>query len=255
MGVSVTFTAPDARLRELGQALLEAERAIGNPEALLKRWGIQTVKWIQQNMRDGGSPGWKPLSPWTIAGRRIGPKKPGESKNPDAKPLIDTGHLLHSWDFITEHHGVRIYSKDVKAIYHHYGVAARDIVAKPGKTLAIPALDIQSGGPKSQFTLRGLSRALPNPRGQPGKSFIYKKPTGQRTPQRFAGRVGKPVVPYANIIFRQRVHWGGIPARPLLPTDEQILPTLKRVAQRYLTIELLNKLSHSPQPAGSEGTE
>ena len=234
----IRLQAPD--LQELGQRLLDFERAVGSPDALLKRWAVIVEQHIKQNFIDGGHPRWAPLTNWTRAGRRAGTG--GDS----ARPLVDTGRLRDSFDSSIQGRKLTVFSNDPRAVWHEFGVKPRaEIRPKHGKALALPALvggflpgGLQGPAVKGQFSLGGLGRSRA---ARPGSRTVIFNPLGA-VPKRLAGRIGKTVVPYKDIIFRSVIrNWPGIPARPMLPRAADIVPALTRIAQRELLRVLFTK--------------
>jgi len=115
---------------------------------------------------------------------------------------------------------VTVFSPSPIAIFQELGTKGPyQIRAKPGGFLAIPT------GPK---TLAGLGRSKATGRG----SFLFSP--GKTIPKRFAGRVGKAVVPFESVIFRREVTHPGLVPRPVLPTPEQLAPRLQRDGQAFL---------------------
>ena len=208
----VTLTAPD--LAAVTARIARAEELFKRPEPLLKVWGVSVLALIGQNFRVGGHPRWAPLKPSTLAARRQGKGKGG------GKPLENTGALRQSFDFRTGARQVTVFTNNPVAAFHEFGThGPYEIRAKHGKALAIPT---------DPMTLSGLGRSTPTGRG----SFTLAA-SGQKIPKRLAGRVGKTVVPFKSVIFRQKVTHPGLPARPMLPTPEQLVPALVRDADAF----------------------
>lgn len=242
----------------LGRRLREFEQAIGRPEPLLRRWGVVAEQEIQKNFAAGGRPAWKPLTPWTLAGRRAGTG--GNASG--GRPLMDTGALRRSWDHSVSGRELKVFSTDPKAPWHEFGVRPRaEIRAKNGKALALPALEgtaIRGGGGGGgevigpsvvgQFSLAGLERSRA---ARPGSRTVVYQPVrrglfgiGGRPARRFAARVGETVVPYKNVWFRNVIrNWPGVPARPMLPRPQDIVPIFRRIAQAELLRALLRRAS------------
>lgn len=184
--------------QNLAALFRQVEQALGNADPLLKRFGVTILKEIAENFRVGGRPAWKPLAASTQAARRSG--KGGQI-------LVNTGRLRDSFDFRTSPKEVVVFSNDPVSVFAQDGTKPHDIVAKNAKALAIPT---------GAFTKAGLGGARATGRG----SYRLKS--------------GKVKAPGKNFLFRKKVHHPGTPARPLLPTDDQILPKLEAVAVDYL---------------------
>lgn len=215
----VRVVTPD--LRQVAARIEAAERVLGSPEPLLKAFGVATVGWIGQTFRVQGRPAWKPLTTWTLAGRREGKG----SRSPQV--LANTGKLRNSFDYRTTARACIVFTPNPVAVFHQFGTRGPYIIrAKPGKRLALPALGFRDDGRVSgQYTKAGLGRSRATKQG----SFLVTTP-GRNAPARVTARTGKTIAPYRNVIFRQQVTHPGLPARPMLPTAEQILPTLHRIA-------------------------
>lgn len=212
--MKVTLTAPD--LAALTARIQRAQDLFKRPEPLLKVWGVSVLGLIGQNFREGGRPRWAPLKPSTLAARRQGK---GKGKG-SGKPLENTGALRQSFDFRTGARQVTVFTNNPVAAFHEFGTRGPyEIRATHGKALAIPT---------GAMTLSGLGRSTPTGRG----SFTLAA-SGQKMPKRFAGRVGKTVVPFKSVIFRQKVTHPGLPARPMLPTPEQLVPALIKDADAF----------------------
>lgn len=181
-----------------------------DPRPLLKAWGAQTLRWIDQTFDAGGRPAWAPLKPSTLAARREGGGAGG------GRILESRGHMRRSFDIaeLTPDRVV-IQSSDPNAVFHQYGTKGPyEIRAKNAKALAIP------GGPFS------LSDVKPAPGGATGFVVGRKAIRGRQPGQRIA--------PFKNVTFRQKVMHPGLPPRPMLPEPEQIAPELERVGQKVL---------------------
>lgn len=211
--MAIQFTAPTSALTRLGQGLLRVERELGTAEPLLQQLGVQVLREIAENFRVGGRPAWKPLAASTLAARRRGGS---------AQPLINTGKLRDSFDARVAPRKLTVFSKSPVAAYHEFGGTHwYDIRPRFAKALALPA------GP---YSLRYLGRSQPTGRG----SFVFTPGTTKRVPKRLANRVGKVVVPFAQVTFVAKVHHPPLTARPMLPTPEQIVPLLEQIVTRYL---------------------
>ena len=221
----VVFTTP-ANLPGLTERIAEAERLFGRPEPILKAFGVTVLGWIGDTFRAQGRPGWTPLRPRTLAARRQG-KGAGSGRI-----LQNTGKLRSSFDYrLTGDRRVTVFSSDPVAIFHEFGTKGPYIIrAKPGHFLALPGLEDRGDGTgriKGQKSLSGFGRGRSTGRGS------FALPANAPHP-----RAGKTAAPYKNVTFRQQVTHPGLPARPMLPTPEQITPKLTEAAQKLIHLAL-----------------
>lgn len=209
-GVTLTVNAGDKRAIE--DQLARVTAFIGSPRPLLKAWGLRTLKYIDDTFQAGGRPAWKPLQPRTLAGRRDAGK--------GALTLQRNGDLRRSFKLLEEADlHVTLGSDEPTAVWQHYGTKGPyEIRAKHAKALAIPGL----GGAYSQ---RGFAGGRPTGRG----SFTVGAGGTVR-----GRRPGQVAVPYTKVEFYQKVTHPGLPARPILPTEEQIVPELEKVGAEVL---------------------
>lgn len=235
MGIKIV--APEIAV--LTENIRAAEELLGRPEPILKAFGVVTLSWIGLNFREGGRPKWRPLTDWTLAGRREGRGKPGSrAASQSAQPLQNNGYLRNSFDFQIGGRQTTIFSNSPVAHFHEFGTKGPyEIKPKHAKALALPFLDRHTEGPrkgkvKGQYSLEGLGRSKPTGRGG---FYLDKNATKHRA---HAWRAGKTVSPYKEIDFRLRVIHPGIPARPMLPRDEQIIPQLNMAAKRLIGLTL-----------------
>ena len=89
-----------------------------NPRALYARWGIQGLKWVDENFVKQGAllqeGKWKDIADSTKAARRKGKKK--SKYGPQI--LIDTGELRKSFNTRFSDKGVYVGTEKTYAIYH-----------------------------------------------------------------------------------------------------------------------------------------
>jgi hypothetical protein len=145
---------------------------------------------------------------------------------------MDSGAMLRGWNERNVRFrggdSIEVFNPDPKQIIHEYGTKKNyPIVPKRAKALALP-----SPGGVARYTLEGLGKSKKIDR----RSYLFN-PT-KKPPARYAGRTGKPVVPYTDFIFRKKVNHPGIPARPVLPVPAVITPKLKAVGQAYFKSNL-----------------
>jgi len=89
-----------------------------NPRALYARWGIQGLKWVNENFTKQGAllqeGNWKELAPSTLRARRTRKRKRTNS----TKILIDNGELRKSFGPRFSDKGVYVGTEKEYAIYH-----------------------------------------------------------------------------------------------------------------------------------------
>jgi len=89
-----------------------------NPRALYARWGIQGLKWVDENFKKQGAllqeGNWKKLKPSTLRARRTRKRKPTNSE----LILIDNGELRKRFEPRFSDKGVYIGTEVQYAIYH-----------------------------------------------------------------------------------------------------------------------------------------
>lgn len=169
------------------------------------RWGIVTLNWVTRNFRSEGAltgTPWAKLSPWTIASRRKG----------SSRVLQDTGGLSRSFTIQASNDQVAVGTAMDIAKYHQSGTGTFGPTGKPyiirpvnAQALAFNAPSNVQGG-----NIGRVKAAFSSLNSQ--KTF--KK--GQR------------------LLFTREVIHPGVPARPMLPTKEQILPSLLTVARNFM---------------------
>lgn len=239
--MSIAATVPD--LGDLARRIRSAEELLGRPDPILKAFGVVTLGWIGQTFRVGGRPKWKPLTDWTLAGRREGRGKPGSrAASMSAQPLQNNGNLRNSFDFQISGRSTTIFSNNPVAHFHEFGTKGPyEIKPKNAKALALPFLDRHKTGPragkvKGQYSLAGLGRSKPNGRG----GYILDRNAIKH--HAHAQRAGKSVSPYKEVYLLLKVIHPGISARPMLPTDEQILPALDAAAKRLIFLSMTQRV-------------
>jgi phage gpG-like protein len=219
-----------------------AAELLGSPTPLLKAFGVVTLGWIGQTFRQGGRPRWKPLTPWTMAGRREGKG----SRSP--QPLQDNGALRNSFDYRTEARACVVFSNNPTAVFHQDGTRGPyEIRAKNGKALALPMMTGRgdgSGRLRGQKSLAGLGRSQKN--AATGGYFVTQP--GRNAPARVKARAGKKIAALKEAIFVSKVTHPGLVARPMLPTEDQLLPILDATAKRLMDLALRGKAGAAEVP-------
>ena len=98
-------------------------KKVENPRALYARWGVQGLRWIDENFKRQGEllaeGKWKDISPVTKARRRKG-KREGHGRFGD-KILMDTGRLKQSFTTRFSYRGVYLGTETEYASTHEYG--------------------------------------------------------------------------------------------------------------------------------------
>ena len=184
---------------------------LGNLSPLYKSWGLLTLRWIQQNYREGGAKtgGWKALRPLTIQARR----------RKSNKPLLDTGHMRKQWNYRVKAWGVKIGNPMDIAEYHEKGT-------KP-------------------YTIKPKKRFLGNLFGKRQRSFLWfgVTPAQRRRGQQLGGHMQWRVKsksyrqwPRGKTpgVFAKEVHHPGLPIRRQLPTEYEIMPELLEATNVWL---------------------
>lgn len=218
---AIAVITPD--LQPIVRRIARAEKLLGSPTPILKAFGVVTLGWIGQTFALGGRPAWKPLTPWTLAGRRQ-----GKGKSQSAKPLENNGVLRQSFDYRTEERSCVVFSNNPVAVFQQYGTRGPyEIRAKAGKALALPMMGL--GGQRS---LAGLGRSTPTG----GGGFLVQ--AGKNAPTRVKARQGKRIVPFKNVSFFMHVTHPGLVPRPMLPTQAQAIVFLDAAAKRLIDLAL-----------------
>lgn len=173
-------------------------------QGLYKKWGLQGLKWVNENFETEGGllkgSKWRKLRPNTVAGRRKGSRK----------ILQDTGnHLKNTFTYRAVQHGVYVGTASKIAPYHNFGTAPYDIRPKNKKALC--------------FTVAGAYRV-----GSPvreGGYIGHHKKRGQK------GGRGKGEKRFAMV-----VHHPGLPARRMLPEpgDKKIDQMIMKTTENHL---------------------
>jgi hypothetical protein len=186
--------------KEFKQKVTKIINEIKDPVPLYKSWGMETLKWVQQNYREGGGKlitgKWRKLSRLTVMSRRKG----------SSQPLMDTGHMLRQWNYKVLHEGVEIGNPMQIAEYHETGT--RPYVIKPKNR---------------RFLWFGVTPA--------------DRRRGQQLGGYHQWRVAsKPYRPFNKTpgIFAREVHHPGLTARRQLPNEIEIMPTIVKVTDAWL---------------------
>lgn len=171
---------------------------------LYKRWGIEALKWIQQNYQSGGAKvgGWPPLRPLTIMSRRKG----------SGRPLMNTGALMRLWSSRVMGWGAEIGNPSDIAGYHETGTRPYEIRPKNRKFLWFGV------APSGRWTGQQAG----------GHARHYVASTA------YLGRIGRWRKSGSPGIFARHVHHPGLPKRRQLPNEAEIMPTIKQVTEQYL---------------------
>lgn len=188
---------------------------------LMKRYAVQVIREIDENFRVGGRPAWKPLAASTINARRKGSSLPLHG---------NTGFLARSWDSRIEPRELVVFSKSPKSRFHQWGTRGPYEIRpkQPGGVLAIPT---------GNYTKAGLAKSRPI-----GTRGTYQFNPGKRVPRHLKGRTGLRVLPYKSLAFVKSVTHPGLPPRPMLPTNEQIIPKLLEITNQYIAEQLVKRL-------------
>lgn len=214
--------ATPGNLDRVTAALQSVTQQLGSPRGLLKAFGITVRREIDLIFREGGRPQWKPLAPWTLAGKRQGKRK-------GSFAILPLQSLRTQFVTRVEDRAVTVTQTNPVALFQHFGTRGPyPIRPKNAKALALP--NPEGGG---AFSLAGLGRSRRRPTGG---GFTFKAAAGQRVPGRFAGRQGKAVQPRKSIVFFAGVMHPGLVPRPIFPTDAQIIPRLEAAAEAFLAL-------------------
>jgi phage gpG-like protein len=120
VGVKVTV-----RAEEIKRVLRRTQQAL-EPGPLLEAVGERLLAWVSENFRRRGiEKPWPPLKPSTVAGRR---KRKGSGVS---QPLQATGRLAQSFTYEIAGRAVKVGTRDVRALWHHYGTSPYEITVKP----------------------------------------------------------------------------------------------------------------------------
>jgi phage gpG-like protein len=110
--IRIDTSQAERKLARIGREL--------NKRGLLKAIGLRQLRWIDQNFQQEGrmAGGWVPLSPNTVAGRRLG----------SSKILQDTGKLRMSFNSRLEGEDTLWVGSQLDvAEWHHFGTQPYDI--------------------------------------------------------------------------------------------------------------------------------
>lgn len=160
-------------------------------DSYLKLVGQRALNWINENFRKHGAEHqWKPLSPNTIAQRRLGKGKAREGRS--GQPLRDSGRMAQS--FVPSYGpepSVSVGTNDKKAKWHNEGTRPYTITAKNGKALAFHVAALQSLNSGNVLKRNLLFRMSVNHPGLAKRPLIPS--------DRLAEKLGKDVLEaYAN---------------------------------------------------------
>lgn len=200
IGIRISLKGLEQTVSRL-QALIALGQDSGKSRTELhRRFGIQAMKWIDENFRSEGGNledgAWKELSENTIAGRI-------KRSN---KILQNSGLLRTTFNFAETSTEVRVGSPSKVALWHEGGTAGPyPIVPRNAKALAFP---MAAGN-------RRLTKV--------GRAFA------QRSARMGSGKfkVGQ------NVAFATKVMHPGLVARRMLPRENEILPRLIRTAENW----------------------
>ena len=183
-----------------------AQSIAGNRAELHMRYGTQALNWIDQNFRAQGgllSTGpWAKLRPNTVAGRRKG----------TSLVLQDSGPMRESYQMNFNGEQVVVGSADPKALWHGEGTKPYTIrPKKPGGVLAIP-----------------IAESLATPSRLKEMGIVKTKASFSSIATRKTFRKG------GFVMFRKEVHHPGLPARRVLPRENELLPQLLKTTINFL---------------------
>ena len=195
---------------ELRRKLSNIEQKTEDLTDVHRRIAIRLLTLVQRGFDEGQQPGgekWVPLKASTIFGRR------GKTSN----PLQDTGEILKDSFTIegTDETQAVVGSAEKIALFHQKGTKG------PYK--------IPKGGAQTGITL-----AFPWPPGYKGlKGTEVKRRKGQLKKGATLTKSGNISSRLLNLLFRKSVKHPGLPARPMLPTEELAESEAIDVADKY----------------------
>ena len=144
-GLALTFQLRG--LREIRQRFAALRTAMSSRRELHRRWGIQTLNWVDENFRSEGKLSgrpWAKLSENTIIGRR---KK-------SSRILQDIGRLRQSFTSKPTTQDVRVGTDVFYAPYHEEGGTKwYDIRPVRARALAFPAV----GGQRTKASFSSIT--------------------------------------------------------------------------------------------------
>lgn len=182
-------------LHEMQHLLHNYAQAIaGNRAELHMRYGIQAMNWIDRNFRAQG--GLLSTGPWA----KLRPNTVAGRRKGTSLVLQDSGQLRQSYQMNFNGEQVVVGSADPKALWHGEGTKPYIIRPKNAKMLAFA---IAGGGHKVPFAFSSTTTR-----------HTFKK--GQ------------------TLAFAKEVHHPGLPARRMLPRENELLPQLLRATINYL---------------------
>jgi hypothetical protein len=209
---------PTAGLTDLARNVAQAEKLLGSPAPILKAFGVVGLREVDLNFRAQGRPRWEPLKPSTTAAAR-GPRG---KRGPQA-----LSGFRGTFDSSISGRTVAIFSRDPRTLFHEKGTKGPyEIRAKNAKALALPFLPGRDGG-------KGTSGS-----GKAGKRSLAGLGRARRSGTGFVLPGGSRKVGTTNVAFYAKVTHPGLPARPMLPTTDQIVPRLKAAAIAIVTAAL-----------------
>jgi len=193
---------------EFNQKMREIHKRLWETRPLMKSMAITAHKWILENYKAGGGKlkgrRWPRLMRSTQMSRR---KKSNV-------PLMDTGHLQRQWNWYATKIKAIIGNPLDIALYHEEGTQPYIIKPKNRKALWFGTA---TSGVTPAIRLRG--QRLGGHAPTYGKKVSkFGKSLGYQTPG----------------IFRKYVHHPGLRARRQIPTDDEVMPDLLKVADVWL---------------------
>ena len=190
-------------MKQMRNLLQNYAQAIGGNRAELHmRYGIQAMNWIDRNFRAQG--GLLATGPWA----KLRPNTIAGRRKNTSLVLQDSGQMRQSYQMNFDSQKAVVGSADPKALWHGKGTKPYTIRPKTAKALAFP---VAEGGRAVTVAVR-----LQSARHGTGK---YRK--GQK------------------LAFAQEVHHPGLPARRMLPTEQELLPQLLRTSINFLNEKAL----------------
>lgn len=197
IGERIAFKGLQQTVSRLQVIALQTDGGQSKSE-LHRRYGIQAMKWINENFRQEGglleTGKWQELTPNTIAGRR---------KN-SSRILQNTGLLRPSFDYEATSTEVRIGSPSKIALFHNEGTKGPYEIL-PRNKMAL-SFAVAQGGVR-------VGRKLAQKSARTGTGHL---------------RTG------INAVVVKKVIHPGLVARRMLPNEAELLPRLIKTTENWL---------------------
>lgn len=208
--------SPANGLSALSASVAQAEKLLGSPRPILKAFGVVALREVDLNFRAGGRPRWEPLRPSTIAAARQGKRPAGRGPQP-------LSGFRNTFDTSIADRTVAVFSRDPNTLFHEKGTRGPyEIRPKHAKALALPFLPGRDAGKGTSGT------------GKPGRFSLSGLGRSRRSRGGFVTPGGRRKVATTNVAFYAKVIHPGLPARPMLPTADQLVPRLEAAATAIL---------------------